>query len=78
VKSSNAISIFVIIRTHTHTHNQKELREMGEGIFSSSKPRDAMDGMSKGAGNILKGVMGGAALLVAAPVKVIWRCIPSH
>ena len=28
-----------------------------------------MDGLGKGAGNILKGVLGGAAIMVTAPIK---------
>ena len=28
-----------------------------------------MDGFGKGAGNILKGVLGGAAIMVTAPIK---------
>ena len=35
------------------------------------KPKDALDGFSKGAGNFFKGVAGGAALLVAAPIQGI-------
>ncbi len=38
-------------------------------IFSMKKPKDALDGFSKGAGNFFKGVAGGAALLVAAPIQ---------
>eukprot|EP00596_Hydrurales_sp_CCMP1899_P000062 CAMPEP_0119043032 /NCGR_PEP_ID=MMETSP1177-20130426/16361_1 /TAXON_ID=2985 /ORGANISM="Ochromonas sp, Strain CCMP1899" /LENGTH=618 /DNA_ID=CAMNT_0007010211 /DNA_START=212 /DNA_END=2068 /DNA_ORIENTATION=+ len=38
-------------------------------IFSTSKPKDALDGFGKGTGNILKGVLGGAAIMVSAPIK---------
>eukprot|EP01041_Mallomonas_annulata_P001668 gene1668-3224_t len=44
----------------------------GMHIFSTSKPRNAIDGTYKGAGNILKGAIGGAALLVSAPVQGAW------
>lgn len=37
-------------------------------IFSMSKPRHAADGFGKGVGNILKGTLGGAALIVTAPI----------
>lgn len=39
------------------------------GIFSMNKPRDAVDGMGKGAGNIAGGLLGGVAFLFAAPIK---------
>ena len=38
-------------------------------IFSVSVPKDAMDGAQKGLGNIVKGVLGGAAILIAAPYQ---------
>jgi uncharacterized protein involved in propanediol utilization len=38
-------------------------------MFSTSKPKDAIDGMGKGVGNILKGALSGAAILVSAPIK---------
>jgi len=40
-----------------------------ESIFNIKKPKDIRDGLFNGAGNILKGVVGGAAVLVTAPVK---------
>jgi len=39
------------------------------GVFSMSKPRDATDGLGKGASNIAGGVLGGTAFLLAAPIK---------
>eukprot|EP00607_Mallomonas_marina_P008810 CAMPEP_0182417468 /NCGR_PEP_ID=MMETSP1167-20130531/1956_1 /TAXON_ID=2988 /ORGANISM="Mallomonas Sp, Strain CCMP3275" /LENGTH=619 /DNA_ID=CAMNT_0024591077 /DNA_START=366 /DNA_END=2225 /DNA_ORIENTATION=+ len=42
--------------------------EGGPNIFSVNRPKNAIDGTYKGAGNILKGALGGAALLVSAPV----------
>jgi hypothetical protein len=41
----------------------------GPSIFSTSKPKDALDGLAKGAGNVAKGFALGATLLVAAPMK---------
>ena len=38
-------------------------------IFSLNKPKDIRDGLSSGAGNMLKGALGGAALMVTAPIK---------
>ncbi|CAM9157656.1 unnamed protein product, partial [Ectocarpus fasciculatus] len=38
-------------------------------IFSTKRPKDAMSGAADGFGNIMKGVFGGAALVVAAPMK---------
>lgn len=40
-----------------------------ESFFSTSKPKHALDGFSQGAGNVLKGALGGAAMIVAAPVQ---------
>lgn len=39
-------------------------------IFSTSKPRDVAEGFSKGGGNFLKGLVGGAALVVGAPIAM--------
>jgi hypothetical protein len=39
-------------------------------IFSTSKPRDAAEGFTKGGGNFLKGLVGGAALVVGAPIAM--------
>eukprot|EP01038_Epipyxis_sp_PR26KG_P010779 gene10779-14474_t len=41
----------------------------GSGPFSLKKPKDIREGLSTGTGNILKGVLGGAALIVGAPIK---------
>jgi hypothetical protein len=38
-------------------------------IFSTKRPKDAMSGAADGMGNICKGVFGGAALMLAAPMK---------
>jgi len=37
-------------------------------LYNLDRPRDALDGMGKGLGNIAKGVFGGAALMVFAPI----------
>ena len=41
----------------------------GMNFFSTSTPRDATDGFGKGLGNIAKGVLGGATMMVAAPIQ---------
>lgn len=41
----------------------------GLKFFSTSRPRDAMDGAAKGMGNIAKGVFGGLTMMVAAPIQ---------
>lgn len=46
-----------------------ELDGQDINIFSVKKPRNCLDGTAKGAGNIVKGVVGGAALMVSAPVS---------
>lgn len=38
-------------------------------IFTLKRPKDVRDGLLGGVGNILKGAVGGAALLVSAPIK---------
>ena len=38
-------------------------------VFSTSKPKNAMSGTASGVGNICVGVLGGAAIAVAAPIK---------
>lgn len=38
-------------------------------LFSLKRPKDIRDGLGSGVGNILKGALGGAALLVTAPIK---------
>ena len=37
-----------------------------------------MDGFGKGAGNILKGVLGGAAIMVTAPIKGTYLHVYMH
>jgi hypothetical protein len=38
-------------------------------LFNISKPKDIRDGLGNGLSNILKGTLGGAALIVSAPIK---------
>jgi hypothetical protein len=38
-------------------------------FYSLDKPKDALSGTSQGFGNILKGAVGGAALMISAPIK---------
>ena len=40
----------------------------GVNIFSVSRPKDAIDGLSKGVGNVLKGGAGAVAMMLSAPV----------
>ena len=47
----------------------EEPEETGFKYFSTSRPRDATDGLAKGAGNIAKGVFGGITMMVAAPIQ---------
>ena len=47
----------------------EEVPAAGTNFFSTSKPRDASDGLGKGLGNIAKGVFGGATMMVAAPIQ---------
>ena len=42
---------------------------VGINIFSTHAPKNAVDGAWKGTGNILKGALGGAALMISAPVS---------
>lgn len=41
----------------------------GVHLFSTTRPRHAVDGIGQGAGNILKGVFGGAAMIVMGPIQ---------
>jgi len=41
----------------------------GGSIFYLKRPKDVAEGVGQGVGNILKGAIGGAALLVSAPIK---------
>lgn len=43
--------------------------EMSDGIFNFTRPKDIRDGLSNGVTNILKGAVGGAAMIVTAPIK---------
>jgi len=38
-------------------------------VFSSEMPRDALDGVSSGLGNVTRGVIGGLAMMMAAPIQ---------
>jgi hypothetical protein len=38
-------------------------------LFYLKRPKDVAEGVGQGVGNILKGALGGAALLVSAPIK---------
>lgn len=38
-------------------------------IYDTKRPKHIVDGMAKGTGNILKGAVGGVALMLGAPVK---------
>ena len=49
--------------------NEVETEAEGLKFFSTSRPRDAMDGAAKGVGNIAKGVFGGLTMMVAAPIQ---------
>lgn len=40
-----------------------------DSVFSLKRPKDIREGLGQGVGNILKGALGGAALLVTAPIK---------
>lgn len=40
-----------------------------DSVFSLKRPKDIREGLGQGVGNILKGALGGAALLVSAPIK---------
>jgi hypothetical protein len=40
-----------------------------DSVFTLKRPKDIREGLSGGVGNILKGALGGAALLVSAPIK---------
>ena len=50
---------------------KEDLGQTTEGLnfFSTSKPRDATDGLGKGLGNIAKGVFGGVTMMIAAPIQ---------
>jgi curved DNA-binding protein CbpA len=39
------------------------------GVFNSLKPRDAVDGAISGMGNVAKGLFGGVAMMMAAPIQ---------
>jgi hypothetical protein len=44
------------------------ISEGSSSLYSLERPKDVMDGMGMGLGNIAKGVFGGAALMVFAPI----------
>jgi hypothetical protein len=47
----------------------EEESEPEDSVFTLKRPKDIREGLSGGVGNILKGALGGAALLVSAPIK---------
>lgn len=56
--------------TTVQTTDSNEDNDMSmSSFYNLDKPRDALSGTSKGFGNILKGTLGGAALMVSAPIK---------
>lgn len=48
---------------------KEEDYESEDSLFSLRRPKDIREGFGSGVGNILKGTLGGAALLVTAPIK---------
>lgn len=48
---------------------QQEQSEAGESVFYLKRPKDIREGLGQGVGNVLKGTLGGTALLLTAPVK---------
>ena len=60
--------------TEVPTENNEPLsnnQEQGleNSIFTLKRPKDIRDGFGYGASNIIKGALGGAAILVGAPIK---------
>lgn len=48
-------------------HDLHEFEDME--LYNTTRPKHVLDGVAKGAGNILKGTLGGVAMMVGAPVK---------
>lgn len=59
---------------------QADAAEMGGSIFSIKRPKDIREGLGQGVANIAKGAVGGAAILVGAPIQVRFICgaVASH
>ena len=55
--------------TTVQPHGEDDSYNSDQTFFSTKRPKDIREGLGQGAGNILKGTLGGAALLVTAPVK---------
>jgi hypothetical protein len=53
---------------NVETEPKSDLNDDGS-LFSLKRPKDIRDGLGHGAGNILKGALGGAALFVTAAIK---------
>lgn len=60
----------VIEKTQSQIQIEQALNSASNSdtIFYTSRPRHALDGFAKGAGNILTGTLGGAAMIVGAPI----------
>jgi curved DNA-binding protein CbpA len=73
---SSHIVKYLKVENNEDEDMKKEDKNVGDepdmeqiSLFSLEKPRDALSGAADGAGNILKGAIGGVALMVSAPVK---------
>lgn len=55
--------------TSNKTVDDADNNDYEGSIFYLKRPKDATEGLGQGVGNILKGALGGAALLVTAPIK---------
>ena len=64
----NADAIRVTVDEKDPAGTQEEAKNLAE-VFSSEKPRDALDGVSSGLGNVTRGVVGGLAMMMAAPIQ---------
>jgi hypothetical protein len=53
----------------TEVAESKEDYSLDDSVFDLKTPKDIRDGFGGGMGNILKGALGGTALLLSAPVK---------
>lgn len=53
----------------TDAKPEEEEFQPEDSVFSLKRPKDIREGLMGGVGNILKGAVGGAALLVSAPIK---------
>ncbi len=60
------------VETSSGSNDEEETQQaqnMMREVFSSEKPKDAIDGLSSGIGNVSKGVLGGIAMMMAAPIQ---------